>query len=261
MGNFLDLALEAANNACREILTIWNSCSLSVEQKLDGSPITLADKKAHEVILHTLARSDLPVVSEESDDLQLAAHDYWLVDPLDGTKEFVAGNPEFTVNIARITHGFPVLGIVSAPALSETFVGVARQGAWRIDSSGTQDLVAMARASGHRVAVSRFHDHADTELFISLNSITTRVAIGSALKYGRLAAAEVDVFPRFAGSSEWDTAAGQAVLEAVGGSVLDYSTGQRLRYGKPQRRNPQLFSFRSPYKRDDFILPHSGSLS
>jgi 3'(2'), 5'-bisphosphate nucleotidase len=104
------------------------------------------------------------------------------------------------------------------------------------------------------MAISRFHDHPDVDVFAAQNRIVQRVAIGSALKYGLLAAAEVDVFPRLVGSSEWDTAAGQAVLEAAGGQVLDWHTGKALQYGKPRRRNPRLLALRGPYQRETFKL-------
>jgi 3'(2'), 5'-bisphosphate nucleotidase len=104
------------------------------------------------------------------------------------------------------------------------------------------------------MAVSRFHDHPDVDLFASQNGIKERVAIGSALKYGVLAAGVVDVFPRLVGSSEWDTAAGQAVLEAAGGQVLDWHTGEALVYGKPRRRNPRLLTLRAPYRQEEFQL-------
>lgn len=258
MSNFLDLALAAADSAGRKVLSIWKT-AFTVEAKGDGSPCTEADRSAHEIILRALSDSKLPVVSEEGGDLQLTVNDYWLVDPLDGTKEFISNHQEFTINIARVVSGVPVLGVIVAPALGETYVGVAGVGAWRIDRAGTHELSVVERAPECRVAVSRFHDHAYTELFLARNLITHRIAIGSALKYARLAAASVDVFPRFVGCSEWDTAAGQAVLEAVGGSVLDCSTGRRLMYGKPKRRNPGLFSFRAPYRLEEFMLPCGGT--
>lgn len=106
------------------------------------------------------------------------------------------------------------------------------------------------------MAVSRFHDHPDVDVFAVSNQIKERVAIGSALKYGRLAAAEVDVFPRLVGSSEWDTAAGQAILETAEGRALGWHTGEALRYGKQKRRNPRLIAFRQPYRLSDFKLQH-----
>lgn len=228
--------------------------TLTVQHKQDGSPLTLADQAAHRVIAGHLLDSGLVFVSEEGEDLHLAAERYWLVDPLDGTKDFLAGNGEFTVNIALVDQGRPVLGVVFAPAINELYWGAEGMGAWRIREGVEAALSAHARSASLRMAVSRFHDHPDVDVFAAQNGIAERVAIGSALKYGLLAAGEVDVFPRLVGSSEWDTAAGQAVLEAAGGQVLDWHTGKALQYGKPRRRNPRLLALRAPYRREEFQL-------
>lgn len=227
---------------------------LDVQHKQDGSPLTLADQAAHRVIADRLVGSGLVVASEEGEDLHLAAERYWLVDPLDGTKDFLAGNGEFTVNIALVNQGRPVLGVVFAPAINALYWGAEGKGAWRIREGVAVPLSARTRSASLRMAVSRFHDHPDVDIFAARNGIKERVAIGSALKYGLLAAGEVDVFPRLVGSSEWDTAAGQAVLQAAGGQVLDWHTGEALQYGKPRRRNPRLLALRAPYRREEFQL-------
>ncbi len=253
MNELLDLAVSAVRQAGDAILSVYNR-ELGVEIKKDGSPLTLADKKAHQSIMAALIKAQLPIVSEECDEQHMEAQSYWLVDPLDGTKDFLTGNGEFTVNIALIEQQRPVLGVVYAPALDELYTGSQGEGAW-LDKAGVRaNCVAAERAERCRMAVSRFHDHSDVDLFAASNQIEERVAIGSALKYGRLAAAKVDVFPRLVGSSEWDTAAGQAVLEAAGGRVLDWHTGEALRYGKQKRRNPRLIAFRQPYRLSDFKL-------
>jgi 3'(2'), 5'-bisphosphate nucleotidase len=249
----LELALEAAQKAGAAVMRYYQQ-TLSVQHKQDGSPLTLADQAAHRVIADCLVCSGLVVVSEEGDDLYLAAERYWLIDPLDGTKDFLAGNGEFTVNIALVDQGRPVLGVVFAPAVNDLYWGVEGKGAWRIRDGVLTALSANTRSTSLRMATSRFHDHPDVDIFEVQNEITERVAIGSALKYGLLAAGEVDVFPRLVGSSEWDTAAGQAVLEAAGGHVLDWNTGEALKYGKPRRRNPRLLAFRAPYLREEFQL-------
>jgi 3'(2'), 5'-bisphosphate nucleotidase len=223
----LGLALEAARLAGSAILRYYQQ-PLSVTHKQDGSPLTLADQAAHQVIVSHLAQSGLTIVSEEEEDLHLDAERYWLVDPLDGTKDFLAGNGEFTVNIALVDQGRPVLGVVFSPALDEVYWGGEGSGAWRGRGRSATVLLPQAYSPACRMAVSRFHDHPDVDLFAAQNGIDQRVAIGSALKYCLLAAAEVDVFPRLVGSSEWDTAAGQAVLEAAGGQVLDWHTGKAL---------------------------------
>lgn len=254
MDKWLELALEAARAAGVAIMRYYYPQTLAVQYKQDGSPLTLADETAHRVIAGHLADSGLIVVSEEGEDLHLAAERYWLVDPLDGTKDFLAGNGEFTVNIALIDQGRPVLGVVFAPAISTFYWGAEGMGAWRIREGVAAALSTHERSVSLKMAVSRFHDHPDVDVFAVQNGITERVAIGSALKYGLLAAGEVDVFPRLVGSSEWDTAAGQAVLEAAGGQVLDWCTGQVLKYGKPRRRNPRLLALRVPYHYKAFKL-------
>jgi 3'(2'), 5'-bisphosphate nucleotidase len=158
------------------------------------------------------------------------------------------------VNIALVDQGRPVLGVVFAPAIDTFYWGAEGMGAWRTREGVEVTLSAHARSASLRMAVSRFHDHPDVDVFATKNGITERVAIGSALKYGLLAAGAVDVFPRLVGSSEWDIAAGQAVLEAAGGQVLDWHTGEALAYGKPRRRNPRLLALRAPYRQEEFQL-------
>ena len=253
MGKWLELALEAAQGAGVAIMRYYPQ-TLTLQHKQDGSPLTVADQAAHSVIAGHLADSGLVVISEEGEDLHLAAERYWLVDPLDGTKDFLAANGEFTVNIALVAQGRPVLGVVFAPAINTYYWGAEGMGAWRIRKGAAEALSVHARTSSIRMSASRFHDHPDVDFFAAQNGITERVAIGSAFKYGMLAAGEVDVFPRLVGSSEWDTAAGQAVLEAAGGQVLDWHTGEALVYGKPRRRNPRLLALRAPYRREEFQL-------
>ena len=255
MNEQLVLAVAAARQAGLAIMSVYRQPQ-EIEIKKDGSPLTQADQSAHHAIIAVLSASGLPIVSEESDDLYMEAQRYWLVDPLDGTKDFLAGNDEFTVNIALVENQRPVLGVLYAPALDELYVGCVGLGAWVEKAGVKKNCEATEKAARCRMVVSRFHDHSDVEIFAAANFISERVAIGSALKYGRLANAEVDVFPRLVGSSEWDTAAGQAVLEAAGGQVLDWHTGQPLRYGKPNRRNPRLLALRASYGFTDFELKH-----
>ena len=253
MDKQLELAIEAAREAGNVVMNHYQQM-LAVQLKQDGSPLTLADQDAHSLIFDCLTDYGLVVVSEEAEDLHIAAERYWLVDPLDGTKDFLAGNGEFTVNIALVDQGRPVLGVVLAPAINSLYWGAEGKGAWRIREGETTALYAPPRSTSLRMAVSRFHDHPDVDIFAARNCINERVAIGSALKYCLLASGEVDVFPRLVGSSEWDTAAGQAVLEAAGGQVLEWHTGEALHYGKPRRRNPRLLALRAPYGREEFKL-------
>lgn len=250
---YLELAIDAAREAGEVILKFYRR-DLHVEYKGDGSPLTQADRAAHNIIVARLAVTGLPVVSEEGDCLYLGAQCYWLVDPLDGTKDFMEGNNEFTVNIALVELQKPILGVVFAPALDELYVGVPGKPAWCEKAGIRSECVANAKTHRLCMAVSRFHDHPDVEVFAEMNQISERVAIGSSLKYGRLALGIVDVLPRLVGSSEWDTAAGQALLEAAGGRVLDWHTGESLLYGKAKRRNPRLLALRTPYRFADFKL-------
>lgn len=253
MRDLTKLATLAALRAGEAILPLYGE-RIETSVKLDGSPLTEADERSHRIIIETLSDSGIPVVSEEGESLFPDAGRYWLVDPLDGTKEFLARIDEFTVNIALVEEGYPVLGVVFAPALDELYAGEHGNGAWKERNGETLPCLPCGRANSLRMTVSRFHDHPDLEIFAAENGVRRRIEAGSALKYARLATGEADVFPRLVGCSEWDTAAGQAVLEAVGGSVLDWSSGERLRYGKVRRRNPRLISFRAPYRLADFAL-------
>lgn len=229
--------------------------SEDVSIKADGSPITLADEASHRAISELLSGTGVPVVSEEGSDLLMDAERYWIVDPLDGTKDFLAGNGEFTINIALIESGRPVLGVVYAPAINELFVGEVGECTWTLINGIRSDCeIPTTRSSRLRLAASRFHDHPDLAEFQKINDVVERIQIGSALKYCRLAQGTLDVFPRLVGSSEWDTAAGQVVVESAGGAVLDWRTGRPLTYGKANRRNPRLLSFRAPYAFEDFNL-------
>lgn len=251
----LELAIVAARNAGDMILSHYRRVD-EIKLKGDGSPLTQADQAAHKAVIALLGNSGIPIVSEEGDDLFMDAQHYWLVDPLDGTKDFIAANDEFTVNIALVDGGRPILGVVFAPALGEMYAGQSGIGSWCEKAGIRTDCQPAGKSVTCRMAVSRFHDHPDTDVFAVANDISNKVAIGSALKYGRLATAEVDIFPRLVGSSEWDTAAGQAVLEGAGGQVLDWHTGRSLCYGKPRRRNPRLLAIRAPYNLADFQLQH-----
>lgn len=255
MNEHLKLAVVAARHAGLAIMSVYRRPQ-KIEIKKDGSPLTEADQSAHHAIVAVLRDSGLTIVSEESDDLCIDAQRYWLVDPLDGTKDFLAGNDEFTVNIALFVDQRPVIGVLYAPALDSLYVGCAEQGAWFEVAGVRTNCVSKPKAAQCRMVVSRFHDHPDVGLFANANQIEKRVPIGSALKYGRLAHADVDIFPRLVGSSEWNTAAGHAVLEAAGGQVFDWHTGQPLQYGKPNRRNPRLLALRSPYKFSDFEMKY-----
>jgi 3'(2'), 5'-bisphosphate nucleotidase len=230
-----------AQDAAAAILGIYDS-EFAVMHKDDDSPLTAADLAAHHCIVEGLARitPDIPVLSEES------AHEIstrerrgwsrlWLVDPLDGTREFVKRNGEFTVNIALIEDGVAEFGVVQAPVTGALWHGGAELGAFRRE--GQRDVPLRARAPATaplRVAASRSHRDGRTQAFIDRMGEVEPVGLGSSLKFCRLAEGGLDVYPRFGPTSEWDTAAGQCVLEGAGGAVMD-PQGRPFRYNQRER--------------------------
>ncbi|MBI5262056.1 MAG: 3'(2'),5'-bisphosphate nucleotidase CysQ [Bradyrhizobium sp.] len=226
------------------ILSVDRS-AMRIEGKPDGSPVTEADLAADRIIGEGLARllPDLPAVSEERAHLMRGPFrgSFVLIDPLDGTKEFVAGRDEFTVNIALVTDGLPLLGIVGAPALGVVWRGIVGRGAerLRIDGASMGEAEPIharpmpSRGEPWVAAVSRSHGDARTEAFIAGRPGAIRQALGSAVKFGRVAEGQVDVYPRLAPTSEWDVAAGCAVVTAAGGRITD-AKGAEVRFGERQ---------------------------
>jgi 3'(2'), 5'-bisphosphate nucleotidase len=221
-----------------------------VKLKADESPVTVADQVAEAVILEALGRlaPGVPVVAEEEAAAgrvpDIGAR-FFLVDPLDGTKEFIRRGTDFTVNIGLIEDGAPTLGVVFAPARDALYVGdVALGDAWRqvrrpADAAGGQRVPLRVKPPGDRLTAvaSKSHDTPQTEAYLKANGVAERVSIGSSLKFCLVAAGEADLYPRPAPTCEWDTAAGHAVLLAAGGVVYDLS-GAPLPYGKPKFFNP-----------------------
>jgi 3'(2'),5'-bisphosphate nucleotidase len=250
----LEIMVSAAIEAGRAACAIYRS-GFEVETKQDDSPVTAADHASEAVILARLhaAAPAIPVVAEE----QVAAGrvpqigaQFFLVDPLDGTKEFVQRRGDFTVNIALVRGGAPELGVVYAPAKSQLFAGdVAARRAFRSGQSPDQDLVAgrseirvrTPPAVGLTVVASRSHLNAETDQYLRRLKISNLVSVGSSLKFCLVAAGEADVYPRLGPTMEWDTAAGQAVLAAAGGTVINLD-GSPFRYGKPEFRNPSFIA-------------------
>ena len=230
--------IAVARAAAAEILAIYQS-EFAVRHKDDRSPLTAADLAAHHCIVDGLRRltPDIPVLSEESAGITTAQRrgwsTLWLVDPLDGTREFVKRNGEFTVNIALIEHGVTTYGVVQAPVTGALWHGGQRDGAFRRDGDGgDQTLRVRAPATAPlRVAASRSHRDERTALFIERMGEIEPIGLGSSLKFCWLAEGGIDVYPRFGPTSEWDTAAAQAVLEGAGGAVLDLQ-GRPFRYNQ-----------------------------
>ena len=218
-----------------------NRPTMKIDGKLDGSPVTEADLAADRIIGEGLARlfPDVPALSEECAHLAKSSYDgsFFLIDPLDGTKEFVAGRSEFTVNLALVTNGTPLLGIIGAPALGLVWRGLVGRGAERLKTGkGSVAEPIHTRTLPRRgdpwiAAVSRSHRDIRTEAFIEARPGAIRQVLGSAVKFGRVAEGTADIYPRLSATSEWDVAAGHAVLTAAGGKITD-AQGAELHFGK-----------------------------
>ena len=234
-----------------EAILAVNRAAMKVSGKQDGSPVTEADLAADKVIGDGLSRivPGIPSLSEERTHLANPPYrgSFFLIDPLDGTKEFVAGRNEFTVNLALVSEGRPLLGFVGAPALGLVWRGLVGRGAERVTLDGTtiksvepiRTRPCPASGKPWTVAVSRSHGNDRTEAFIKKRPGAVRAELGSAVKFARVAEGAVDIYPRLGPTSEWDVAAGHAVVTAAGGKVTD-SRGAELHFG---------------LKREDFIVP------
>jgi len=238
IGRVREPLIAIARAAAGDILAVYAG-PFEVRQKSDASPVTAADLAAHTRIVEALERltPDIPVLSEESAN-SISAQTrrrwtrYWLVDPLDGTREFVKRNGEFTVNIALIENGLAVYGLIQAPVLDTLWHGGPAFGAWRRDADGGEHPLSTRRpaATPLRVASSRSWPSPWVERLLQQGDAIA-VPLGSSLKFCHLAEGALDIYPRFGPTSEWDTAAGQAILQAAGGVVVDLD-GKPLRYNQ-----------------------------
>jgi 3'(2'), 5'-bisphosphate nucleotidase len=248
-------AVEAIARAAGQAIMAVYASDFAVLGKPDASPLTEADLRAEAIITPALQAllPAAPVVAEEAHARgECSGSDaaagrggaaFWLVDPLDGTREFVARNGEFTVNIALVVGGEPVLGVVYAPALGRLYAGERGGGAWLDDAAGRRAIRCRGvPEEGITVATSRVHgDRAAVDALLQGQRVARHLTAGSSLKFGLLASGLADVYPRYGRTMEWDTAAGHAVLAAAGGSVCD-TAGQPLRYGKPGFENPHFIA-------------------
>ncbi|KRB83406.1 3'(2'),5'-bisphosphate nucleotidase CysQ [Duganella sp. Root198D2] len=242
--DLMQAVVALAQNAGDAIMDIYQAGALVWTEKGDSSPLCQADLQAHAILVAGLAElaPGILIVSEEDGDAAPArpiGGQFWLIDPLDGTKEFISRNDEFTINVALVEDGRPVLGVVLAPALNLAYWGAGGIGAFRADATGTSTIhVAQGlRAGPLRVVASKSHLNEETQEFITGLGPCELVQAGSSLKICRIAEGVADIYPRLGPTCEWDTAAAQAVLEAAGGTVLSVS-GQALCYGKPEVLNP-----------------------
>jgi 3'(2'), 5'-bisphosphate nucleotidase len=239
------LALQAGE----AIMAVYRSGEAGTTSKADDSPLTLADLASHRTIVAGLKKltPDLPILSEEAADIPYAERkqwtSYWLVDPLDGTKEFIKRNGEFTVNIALIQNGIPVMGVVYAPVLETCYYAAKGTGAFvqRGNSAARQIGVRLYQAGQTiRVVASRSHSDARTAALLDKLGDHESVSMGSSLKFCLVAEGEAHFYPRLGPTMEWDTAAAHAVVNEAGGIVCD-AAGRELRYNKQDLHNPEFF--------------------
>lgn len=250
----LELAINAAIKAGSEIMNVYQKDDFGIESKADNSPLTIADKKSHDIISSELAKTGLPVLSEEGKEITFSERKewkyFWIVDPLDGTKEFIKRNGEFTVNIALIEKDIPIAGLIYAPVLKKLYFAAKHLSAYRFDIKNTDIDYSFANIKANsvllnkkdcdknkvRVVASRSHMCGNTNLFIEnlrkKHKEVQVVSAGSALKFCLLAEGEADIYPRFSPTMEWDTAAGQIICECTGFAVLNHDESDLLKYNK-----------------------------
>ena len=255
---------EIAHRAGGEILSVYGS-DFAVRDKADASPVTEADTRAERVILEGLAQCapGIPVVAEEA---VAAGHvpdvdglSFFLVDPLDGTREFIGRNGEFTVNIALVEDGAPTVGVVHLPALGESYWTTGDGTAWRARDGGATERIA-CRRPGHRLVAiaSRSHRSTETDAYLRSFEVAETVSAGSSLKLCRIAEGAADLYPRLGRTMEWDIAAGHAIVAAAGGSV-EALDGRPLIYGKPGFENPHFVARGLPPESDGRLLGNAGA--
>ncbi len=254
--------------ASKAIIEVYNRPDFSISRKKDNSPITLADRKSHKIITEELTKlyPDIPILSEEGKDILYNERKkwslFWLIDPLDGTKEFIKRNGEFTINIGLIEKDTPVFGIVLAPLSDECFFGVKQIGAYKLKKNTqlkeienksqllkfSQKLPLNYPDKPFTVIASRSHQSEKTGEYIDKLKLKYKklkvINRGSALKLCMIAEAKADVYPRLSPSYEWDIGAGHAIVNAVGGSVIDQETKKPLKYNKENLVNPHLVAYR-----------------
>lgn len=255
----LEIAIKAAIKAGEEILKIYENPSFdfSVEKKADNSPLTLADKTSHQIIFEILSKTNIPVLSEEEKAIDFEDRKnwskLWIVDPLDGTKEFIKQNGEFTVNIALIENNVPVLGVIYVPVTKTLYVGSKWLGAFKKDKISGKILLQTVINEGKKLPVqkkgniykvvgSRSHMSSETEEYLKLLEEKHKnievVSKGSSLKICLVAEGSADEYPRFGPTMEWDTAAGHAIANAAGKKLWQTNFKSELLYNKENLLNP-----------------------
>jgi len=244
-----------AEEAGRAILNIYQQDDVGIQTKSDQSPLTQADLASHDIITKALKNltPDIPILSEEGHTLDGEVDTFWCVDPLDGTKEFIKKNDEFTVNIALIEQHQPVLGVIHVPVANETFMAMKGDGAKKIKDRQVHNLSTHNNKTRQPpiFAVSRSHLNQATQDFIQQHQALT-IAAGSSLKLTILAEGLADAYPRFGPTSLWDMAAGHAILKEMGGEIFEF-TGNILSYHVSNILNPDLLAIRDRDAIDKFL--------
>lgn len=262
MENLLQLAVTASIEAGLEIMKIYRT-DFEIEYKEDESPLTSADKAANMLIMSYLSSTDIPVLSEEGRSIPFEERKHWrelwIVDPLDGTKEFIKKNDEFTVNIALIINGKPTMGVIYAPVLDQLYYGDSQNGAFMLSEAAdyfkqgkafdiAQKLPLILERSYYGIVASRSHLSPETSQYIEeikmVHNPVHIISKGSSLKLCMIAEGEADVYPRFSPTSEWDIAAGHAIVNAAGGKiVLASDPNKELPYNKENILNENFIAF------------------
>lgn len=255
--SYVNVAISAAIEAGKVILDIYKAQSYDIDQKSDFSPITRADLQANEIITNKLKPTDLPILSEEGENIPYQKRKnwelFWLVDPLDGTKEFIKRNGEFTVNIALVKNNTPIAGIIYIPVTAEIFTAIVTEGTFKLTTENDRITFQEIKTEGKKLPVernnnvykitsSRSHKNEETNRFIETiqekHKDVEIVYTGSSIKFCRLAEGAADIYPRFAPTMEWDTAAGHAILKACGKNIWTTDHLSELTYNKPDLKNP-----------------------
>lgn len=254
--NLLQVAKQAALQAGKAIMEVYTSEDFGVEIKKDNSPLTLADRAAHGIIVTALAETGLPLLSEEGSDIPYEERKnwdwFWLVDPLDGTKEFIKRNGEFTVNIALMNKAIPVAGVICAPSLNVLYFGSIETGAYKIENEKQEQLPFLREKISFpqlqqkqqiTIVASKSHLNEETKAFIDQFRNTDLFSMGSSLKLMLLAEGNADIYPRLAPTMEWDTAAGHAILRSLNRNVYQTDLQDELLYNKENLLNPSFIAF------------------
>lgn len=260
--NILMVAIRAAIEAGAKIMSVYTDpdADFEIEKKADNSPLTIADKKSHETISGILSGTNIPILSEEGKKIPYETrrewNELWIVDPLDGTKEFIKKNGEFTVNIAYVKDGIPQAGVIYIPVREELYIGDCEYGAFKLENiksipeeenfhsliSRASKLPVNEERKDFVVVASRSHLSAETEEFIEkmkgLHKSIETISKGSSLKLCLIAEGKADIYPRFAPTMEWDTAAGHAIIKAAGKEVYHTDEVTPLSYNKEDLLNP-----------------------